>query len=137
MVVDLNFKTVMDWHPFFTGFDGNADEDTGIVVFVTHSKNYVDHAVADFSAGPVKQAHAAVCVNQAIFDGIAAGAYMLPARQIFSIEEWLPFGGVALAGILIFVRRKRKSRQTAEQCSANNETFQHGVSPGFRLQQFS
>ena len=41
----------------------------------------------NFAVGPVEQAHAAVGVDQAVFDGVFAGADVLPAGEIFAVEE--------------------------------------------------
>jgi hypothetical protein len=40
---------------------------------------------------------------------------MLPARQIFAVEKLLPFIGIALAGILIFVGTKGEHGKTGQQ----------------------
>ena len=50
----------------------------------------------NFSAGPVEQAHAAVGANQAVFDGVFAGADVFPAGEIFAVEELAPVLGLGV-----------------------------------------
>jgi hypothetical protein len=57
---------------------------------VAHLVDDANAAVADLTAGPVEQAHAAVGLDQAIFDGHVAGSDVLPAAEIFAVEELLP-----------------------------------------------
>ncbi len=79
LIVDLDFVTVVDWHPGLARLDGNADEDAGIVVVIAHFVDDSDVAVAEFLGGPVQEAHAAVGADQAVFYGVFAGAYVFPA----------------------------------------------------------
>src|SRR5438552_19140753 len=92
MIVDLNFVAIVNGHPLFARLDRNTNEDAGVVVRVAHFENYTDAAVADFAAGPVQKSHAAMRFDQAVFDGLAAGADVLPAGKVFAVEERLPFG---------------------------------------------
>ena len=80
MVVDLHFVAVVDGHPFLARLDGNANEDAGIVVVVAHFVDDADSAIADFTAGPIEKAHAAVSFDQAIFDGHVARARRASSR---------------------------------------------------------
>src|SRR5437870_7682803 len=73
MIVDLHFVTIMHRHPCFTGFDGNTDENSRIVVFIAHLEHNVNFTVADLSSHAVEQAHSAVRADQAVFHRIAAG----------------------------------------------------------------
>src|SRR5882762_2485776 len=97
-VVDLHFVAVVDGHPLFARLDGNTNEYSGIVVVIAHFENDADAAVAEFSAGPIEEAHAAVRADEAVFDSHAAGADVLPAGQIFAIEQRLPGGGLRPRG---------------------------------------
>src|SRR5712692_1858717 len=49
LIVDLDFVTVVDGHPGLARLDGDADEDAGIVVVVTHFVNNANAAVADLA----------------------------------------------------------------------------------------
>src|SRR5262249_35057936 len=99
MVVDLNFVTVVDGHPFFARLDGNADEDAGVVIEVAHFVDDAEFAMADLAAGPVGEAHAAVGLDQAVFDGNATGTDVLPAGEILAVEELFPFAGLGARGM--------------------------------------
>src|SRR5215472_4882862 len=90
VVVDLHFVAVVHRHPFFARLDGNADEDAGVVIFVAHSEDHADSTVADGPGGPVQQAHAAVSLDESVFDGHEAGANVLPAVQVLAVEELYP-----------------------------------------------
>src|SRR5882672_12322620 len=92
MIVDLNFVAVVDRHPLFARLDRNANEDAGVVVRVAHLEDHTDAAVANFAAVPVKKPHAAARFDEALLDGIATRADMLPAGEVFAVEERLPFG---------------------------------------------
>ena len=50
---------------------------------------------------------------------------MLPAIQVFAVEQLAPLVGIALAGILIFIRRIRDRDQTDEQKNTYTKSFQH------------
>src|SRR6267142_216818 len=91
MIIDLNFVAVVDGHPGFAWLDGNADVNAGVVIHVAHFENDAEFAFADFSAGTVGEAHAAVSFHESVFDGDAARADVFPAGEIFSVEEWFPF----------------------------------------------
>ena len=90
MIVNLDFVAVMNGHPFFAGLDGNPNEDAGIVVDVAHFVDDADTAVAELSAGPVEEAHAAMRLNEAFFHGHAARAHVFPTGEVLAIEERLP-----------------------------------------------
>src|SRR5438309_10687136 len=92
MIVDLNLIAVVDRHPLFTRLDRYANEDAGVVVRVAHLEDHTNAAVANFAAGPVEKAHTTVRFDQAVFDGIAARADVLPSGEVFAVEERLPFG---------------------------------------------
>src|SRR5216684_1247264 len=92
MIVNLDLVAVVDGHPFFAGLEGDANEDAGIVVEVAHFVDDADAAVAELAARPVKKAHAAVRANEAVFDGHAARADVLPASEILAVEEGFPRG---------------------------------------------
>jgi hypothetical protein len=53
-------------------------------------------AVPQFAARPVEQAHAAVGVNQAIFDSHVTGADVLPPGKVFAIKKLLPVVGLGV-----------------------------------------
>src|SRR6266536_4299656 len=91
MIINLNLVAVVDRHPLFTRLDRNANEDSGVVVRVAHLEDHANAAVANFTAGPVEKPHAAARFDQAVFDGIATRANMLPAGEVFAVEERLPF----------------------------------------------
>ena len=97
LIVDLDFVAVVDGHPGLARLDGNADEDAGVVVVVAHFVDDLDAAVAEFFFRPVEQTHAAVRADQAVFDGVFAGADVLPAVEIFAVEERAPVFVAALA----------------------------------------
>src|SRR5215472_6941505 len=107
MVVDLDFIAVMHGHPFFPGFNRNADKHTGVVVLVSHPENYANYAISHYSARPVEQAHAAVSVNQTVFDVIASWTDMLPSVKVFAVVQLLPLIRVALACVFIGGHRHR------------------------------
>src|SRR5256885_11099257 len=86
MIVDLNFIAVVDGHPWFARFDGNADVNAGVVVEVAHFENDAEFAFADFSTGPIGEAHAAVSFHEAVFDGHAARADVFPAGEVLAVE---------------------------------------------------
>ncbi len=99
MIVDLHFVSVVDGHPRLARLDGNADIDAGVVVHVAHLVNDAEFAVADFSAGPVEKAHATAGFDEAVFDSVSAGADMLPAGEIFAVEELFPVAGLGMRGM--------------------------------------
>src|SRR5271165_1476535 len=103
IIVDLHFEAIVYRHPLFAGLNRNADEHSRIVVLVAHLVDHVDHAVANLAARPVEQAHAAVGADQSLFYGIAARAHVLPSGQILAVIKLLPFVGIALAHVLIFI----------------------------------
>src|SRR5437899_8142298 len=90
MNIYLKFVTVMNGHPFFSRLDGNPNEDAGIVVEVAHFVDDADAAVAELSAGPVEEAHAAMRLNEAVFHGHVARSDVFPTGEILAIEERLP-----------------------------------------------
>ena len=92
MIVNLHLVAVVDRHPLFARLDRNANEDAGVVVRVAHLEDHTNAAVADFAAGPVEKSHAAARFDESVFDGIATRADMLPAGEVFAVEERLPFG---------------------------------------------
>src|SRR6267378_6890031 len=96
MIVNLYLVTVMDGHPLFAGLDRNADEHARVVVVVAHLIDHTDDTLAHLSAGPVEQPHAAMGSDHPIFHSISAGANVLPSREIFSVEQLLPFPGLRL-----------------------------------------
>src|ERR1700731_5388208 len=98
MVVNLDFIAVVDGHPFLARFEGDANEDTGIIVEVAHLVDDANAAIGELAAGPVEQAHAAVRSNKPVFHGHAARADVFPAGEIFSVEEWLPSRSLRLCG---------------------------------------
>src|SRR6516162_4329915 len=91
MIVNLHFIAIVHRHPFFPRFDGNADEHSGIVIEVTHLVAHANHAVAKLSPGSVEQPHTAIGTDKAAFDLIASRPHVLPSRQVFPVEERLPF----------------------------------------------
>src|SRR6266853_5133541 len=90
MVVNLDFVAVVNGHPFLARFEGDANEDSGIVVEVAHFVDDANAAIGKLAPGPVEQAHAAVGSNKAVFDRHATGADMFPAGEILAVEERLP-----------------------------------------------
>jgi len=98
MIVDLHFVAVVNGHPGFARLDGDADEEARIVIQVAHFIDHADAAVADLAASPVKQAHAAVRLDQAVFDRVATRADVLPAGEIFAVEQRLPVRFLGIGG---------------------------------------
>ncbi len=98
VVVDLDFVAVVDGHPGFGGSDGNSNEDAGVIVFVAHFVHDSNDAITEFGFCPVEEAHAAVSVDEAVFDGHVTGANVFPAIEILAVEELPPFGGSVAAG---------------------------------------
>src|SRR5216684_185229 len=90
MVVNLDFVAVVNGHPFLAGFEGDANEDAGIIVEVAHLVDHVDATIAELAARPIKKAHAAARSNKAVFHRHVAWADVSPAGEIFSVEERLP-----------------------------------------------
>src|SRR6266446_3473889 len=86
MVVNLDFVAVVDGHPFLAWFEGDANEDSGIIVEVAHLVDHANAAIGELAAGPVEQAHAAVRANEAVFDRHVTGADMFPAGEILAVE---------------------------------------------------
>ena len=85
----------------------------------------MDDAVADLSAGPVEQAHAAMRVDQAVFHRSFAGADVLPSCQILAVEKLPPLVGIACAGVVIPFGCKTGCYKTKEQKYRNRYAFQH------------
>src|SRR6266478_4702255 len=112
MIVDLNLVAVMDRHPLFARLDRYANEDAGVVVRIAHLEDHTNTAVANFAAGPVEKSHAAVRFDEAVFDGIATRADMLPAGEVFAVEERLPFG---------FLRSRRDGEGGCRYSQAGNQ----------------
>src|SRR5271155_3639263 len=124
VVVDLYFETVVHGHPLLAGLDRDANEYAGIVVFIAHAIDHVNVAVADFTAGPVEEAHAAVGVNQAVgFNRHVAGADVVPTREILAVEELPRVLGIAGAGILRVGRGGGHRRKAGEQAEAHDQTI--------------
>src|SRR5262249_48205795 len=96
LVINLNFVPIMNWHPFFTRLDRNSYEDSGVVVVVTHLENYPDYTIAKLSAGPIKQAHSAMRLYQAIFDGHLSPPDVPPSCQVLAVKELFPLSGICL-----------------------------------------
>src|SRR5438445_4768499 len=94
MIVDLNLIAVVDRHPLFTWLDLYANEDAGVVVRVAHLEDHRNAAVANFAAGPVEKSHAAARFDEAVFDGIATRADVLPSGEVFAVENRLAFGSL-------------------------------------------
>src|SRR5258708_4117154 len=90
MVVDLHLVAVVHGHPLFARLDRNADEDSGVVVLVAHPEDYADGAVADRPCGPVEQAHATMSAHKPVFNDHRTGADVLPAVEVFAVEELDP-----------------------------------------------
>src|SRR6476646_9346771 len=90
-IIDLYFVAIMHRHPFLTGLDRNADEHTGIVIMVTHFEDDPNGAIAELAARPVEQPHAAVGLNESVFDRHGTGPHMLPSGEVFAVEKLLPF----------------------------------------------
>src|SRR5205807_915709 len=97
----------MDRHPFFARLKRNADKNSGVAVVIAHFVYDVDGAIAQFAARPVEQTHAALARNQSVFNVMAAGPNMLPAREIFPIEQLL---GVAC--LRLKNERSKQQKQT-------------------------
>src|SRR5580704_3939332 len=92
-IIDLDFVAIVHRHPGLARLDGNANEDAGVVIFVSHLIDHADHAVAQFSARPIEQAHATVSTDKAIYYSHFSGPNVLPSGEIFAIEELFPFAG--------------------------------------------
>ena len=45
MIIDLDFVTVVDWHPLFAGLNRDAYEDTGIVVIPPRQPLQLEHVI--------------------------------------------------------------------------------------------
>src|SRR5215475_2743364 len=123
MIVDLNLVTIVNGHPFFTWFDRNADENAGIVVHIAHFKCNAELAFADFAAGPVEKAHAAMRFDKAIFHGHATWAHVLPAGEVLAVEELFPVATLCSC-------RKRNGND-CDDCDAHkreNSSYVHGAS---------
>src|SRR5882762_10953532 len=90
MVVNLVFVAVVNRHPFLARLEGDANEDTGIIVEIAHLVDDADAAVAELAAGPIEQAHAAVRLNESVFHRHVAWADVFPAGEILAVEERLP-----------------------------------------------
>jgi thiamine transporter ThiT len=60
-------------------------------------------------------------VDEAIFHRVIPGANMLPSGQVLTVEELLPFVGIAFAGI--FVRCVRERCKSGKQKNAYNKSF--------------
>src|SRR5205823_10677207 len=102
MIVDLHFVTIMHRHPCFTGFDGNTDENSRIVVFIANLEHNVNFTVADLSSHAVEQAHSAVRAGQPGSHATAPGASRFPACEIFaSAKLRLHAGAQTRAEVLI------------------------------------
>src|SRR6266480_367437 len=86
MVVNLDFVAVVDGHPFLARFEGDANEDSGIIVEVAHLVDHANAAIGELAAGPVEQTHAAVRAKEAVFDSHVAGADVFPTGEILAIE---------------------------------------------------
>ena len=66
---------------------------------IAHLVDDTNAAVTDLAGGPVKQAHTAVRLDQAIFGGHVARPDVFPAAEILAVEELLPgFFGLREAG---------------------------------------
>src|SRR5712672_4361735 len=80
----------MHRHPRLARLDGNANINAGIVVVIAHFENNANSAVTKFAGSPIEKSHAAVRLNQTVFDGHIAGPNVLPSGKIFSVEKLLP-----------------------------------------------
>ena len=78
LIVDLNFVAVVHRHPGLAGLERDTHEDAGIVVVVAHLVDHPNAAIAKFFTAPIEQAHSAMCADEAVLDGVVAGADMLP-----------------------------------------------------------
>ena len=117
VVVDLHFVAVVDGHPGLARLDGNADEYAGVVVLVTHLEDHADDAVADRAGGPIEQPHAAVGPHESVLDDHFTGADVLPASEVFAVEELDPAVGLC-------DERKSEDKNECEQ----RESFHHEAS---------
>src|SRR6266446_2209372 len=90
MVVDLDFVAVVNGHPFFARFEGDTNEDSGVIVEVAHLVDDANAAIGKLAPGPVEQAHSAVRSNKAVFHGHVPRADVFPAGEILAVEERLP-----------------------------------------------
>jgi hypothetical protein len=114
MIVDLYFIAVVHRHPLFAWFEGNPDEDSGVVILIAHLVDHVDLAIPHLATRPIKQTHSSVGADQTVFHAVPARTNMLPARQVPAVEELLPLVRVACANILIFIGRERERNETHE-----------------------
>src|SRR5215475_10369301 len=121
MIVDLNFVAIMHGHPLFAWLDGNPYEDTGVIIFIAHFEDNMNHAISDFAARPIQKAHSAVRVDQAVFHGIASGTHVFPSRKILSVEDLLPLARVSFTRI--FVGTERQRCETGDHKDADTESF--------------
>jgi hypothetical protein len=55
---------------------------------------------------------------------------MFPSVQIFAVKKLLPLAGIALAGVLLLISRKRARHQPCKHKNAYSKSFQHWNSPG-------
>src|SRR5258708_19260971 len=90
MVVNLDFVTVVNRHPFLARLEGDANEDTGIIVEIAHLVDDADAAVAELAAGPIEQAHAALRFNESVFHRHVAWADVFPPAEFLPLEKHLP-----------------------------------------------
>src|ERR1035438_5993174 len=128
VIIDLYLVTIVHRHPLFPGLERNADEDTGVVIFIAHPVDHAHHAIADRAAGPVEQAHAAVRLDDPVFHRHVAGTHVLPADQVFAVEYLSPLSWVASTGIP-GVRRKRYPGQTGGQAKAAGQPSHVEIPP--------
>ncbi len=96
VVVNLDFVAVVHGHPRFGRGDGDAHEDSGVIVFIAHFVDDANDAIAELGFGPIEKAHAAVALDESIFDSHITGADVFPAVEVFAVEELAPFGGATL-----------------------------------------
>src|SRR3954471_17025983 len=123
LVVDLDFVAVVHRHPLLTRLDRNSDEDARVVIVVAHFINHADLTIAQLSASPIKQSHAAVSANQAVLNGHVTGTDMLPAGQVLPIKELLPI-------VSLGVNKRGQSQYTEDNqasvhASPRNGTYHH------------
>ena len=90
MVVDLHLVTIVDGHPGLARLDGNAYEDTGVVVFVAHLVHNPDDTVAYRACSPIEQAHTAVGSHESVLNDHLARAHVLPTSEVLAVKELDP-----------------------------------------------